>query len=244
MHQCPTSHRNPHTATDASRPARATTTHNAVMPRTALRNNARNPANPVNTVTLLSAVDRELARLGQPQLPRLCLAIDCRDFRDPGPRGWQERAREEAKALPANTFLEHGGPFAAHSAIDTTGLTRHCGTHPQILWNVAHSDVFPTWLLRQRRRIHALCQEAERDQERGVALILYCKSGKHRAVACGTLLGHAMLHHDEQEVAAMVHLTDHHRFCQCGVCAQCTQPHYKGGDALRMAASMWAAPAP
>lgn len=67
-----------------------------------------------------------------------------------------------------------------------SSLSRHIGLHPEIMEGITRDRRFPKWLSDLRDGFR------EAHKETSVAIGVFCRSGRHRSVACARILAHCL----------------------------------------------------
>lgn len=166
-----------------------------------------------------------------------------------GARSYAEGLKELSGPLEVDFWLDarcFGDP-------DAGPLKHHIGTHPFIIERLVNSDHFAPWLrsakrhfqrIRRRLASSATSRAAKLDgdaalEERGLTVLVFCRSGRHRAVAAATVLRHVVAEHEGMRCPEPMHLCLLKLGgCRCHYCRG-----WRGADArdaaLRKAADLW-----
>ena len=142
--------------------------------------------------------------------------------------------RSPAVQLDARCFRDPG----AEELIDHTGM------HPVIISRLVAAKEFPLWAGAARGQILEAVRGRERDRLRGpVTVLVFCRSGKHRAVAAAAIIKHASITVDGLNCLPVIHLGR----SRCSLrCVACEPGGNEGWDderllALYHGADVWAA---
>ncbi|CAE7250330.1 rpfC [Symbiodinium pilosum] len=94
-------------------------------------------------------------------------------------------------------------------------LKFHDGRHDEIISRILRHSAFPELMVSMRRRI----VEQLSQRQASIKIVFYCKSGRHRSVACGTLL-HYILFSENFRKTKLEHEGNYDGFmcCHCGRC--------------------------
>ena len=125
-----------------------------------------------------------------------------------------------------------------------TELLDHTGMHPAIISRLVATKEFPLWAGAARGQILEAVHEHERDRLQGpVTVLVFCRSGKHRAVAAAAIIKHASITVDGLNCLPVIHLGR----SRCSLrCVACEPGGDEGWDderllALYHGADVWAA---
>ena len=142
--------------------------------------------------------------------------------------------RSPAVQLDARCFRDPG----AGELIDHTGM------HPAIISRLVATKEFPLWAGAARGQILEAVREHERDRLRGpVTVLVFCRSGKHRAVAAAAVMRHAAITVEGLNCLPVIHL-GRPRCNWCCVACELRRDECWDAErllALRHGADVWAA---
>ncbi|CAE7732682.1 PSR1 [Symbiodinium sp. CCMP2592] len=111
-------------------------------------------------------------------------------------------------------------------------LKHHDGRHDEIIDRIRRHSAFPNLVVSLRTRI---AQELQRSGSTSIKVVFYCKSGRHRSVAFGTMFKYILLYEDFRNVK-LEHEGNYDGFvcCSCDRCTSTTALRLKAcEDALR-----------
>ena len=121
-----------------------------------------------------------------------------------------------------------------------TELLDHTGMHPEIISRLVATNVFPLWAGEARGQIHEAVHEHERDRLQGpVTVLVFCRSGKHRAIAAAEVIRHAAITVDGLNCPPVIHLGRSRCNWHCVDCEP--RKNERRRLALRRGADVWAA---
>ena len=124
-------------------------------------------------------------------------------------------------------------------------LRKHLGFHPEIIDGVVQHGTFAKWLGRTMTLLSKAMESAgdgvpgARSQ---VVVVLYCKAGNHRSVACHTILQHLLqaTHTPGWELDLSLHCSKEiWRQRLCNVCNKCDEAHDTRTAALAKSRKVW-----
>jgi len=158
-----------------------------------------------------------------------------------------ERGGAEA-IVPEELLLEglrRQGVGDVHMCIDTRifhdpaavgKLTKHTGVHPETLHRITLMKRFPDFVKRLRREVPYHLKNVGQ-----VKIAMYCRTGRHRSVACATFLKHFA--HAEQWNCKVTHLSQKkwNKICkgECAECMPCGTQESMRREAFAKALSLW-----
>mmetsp|Transcript_102494 Transcript_102494/g.182090 ORF Transcript_102494/g.182090 Transcript_102494/m.182090 type:complete len:303 (+) Transcript_102494:126-1034(+) len=118
-------------------------------------------------------------------------------------------------------------------------LRSHIGKHPEIIRRLVGSDCFAPWLQNARMLYcEARRRQCPGDKKQLLALV-FCRSGRHRAVAAATILRFILLRSEGLRCPEPVHLSFSRRWpCQCWSC-NCPEAFETILPQLEMASKLW-----
>jgi len=96
-------------------------------------------------------------------------------------------------------------------------LKHHDGRHDEIIDRIRRHSAFPALVASLRTRI---AQELQLSGSTSIKVVFYCKSGRHRSVAFGTMFKYILLYEDFRNVQ-LEHEGNYDGFVCCG-CDRCT----------------------
>eukprot|EP00439_Symbiodinium_sp_Y106_P059453 s2715_g8.t1 len=111
-------------------------------------------------------------------------------------------------------------------------LKHHDGRHDEIIDRIRRHSAFPNLVVSLRTRI---AQELQRSGSTSIKVVFYCKSGRHRSVAFGTMFKYILLYEGFRN-AKLEHEGNYDGFvcCSCDRCTSTTALRLKAcEDALR-----------
>ena len=82
---------------------------------------------------------------------------------------------------------------------DAGKLKRHVGTHPDIIDRLVQSDLFIEWVRKARCEVTKIADGRARAQRSGThhdsssVVLIFCRSGRHRAVAAAAVLERSLV---------------------------------------------------
>uniref|UniRef100_A0A7S4SS05 RapZ C-terminal domain-containing protein n=1 Tax=Alexandrium monilatum TaxID=311494 RepID=A0A7S4SS05_9DINO len=118
----------------------------------------------------------------------------------------------------------------------SSNLSGHIGQHPDILSRISAMAAFPRWVEDVKAHVaHRLGGSAE------ASVAFYCKSGKHRSVACAWFLQHFCKHEGWDCEVRHLCQSSWHRTCR-GMCEECREPSTRSDQrelALDRALQWW-----
>jgi hypothetical protein len=126
-----------------------------------------------------------------------------------------------------------GFPDPDHHNRDRNSVN-HLGFSPRIIAGVVNHRGFAEWLRRVKRRVRA--EETQMGLQGDVlALCTYCKSGRHRSVACAVILEY-ILRQSGYTMTWNTHLAGHKWARRtCNYCDECRAPSAERDNALAFA---------
>ena len=117
-------------------------------------------------------------------------------------------------------------------------LHRHVGFHPIIIRDVVGNARFSWWL----RQTMSLCSDAMELGHKDIVVVMYCKAGNHRSVACQAIVQHLLQATilDKWTIERSVHCSrEVWRQRLCNICRTCEAPHEERTQALAAARLVW-----
>ena len=168
----------------------------------------------------------------------------------------REAGLEEAgsRALQAglNAYLYVMGWFPSHIQCDARcfndprsgNLKYHIGTHPEIMARLVGHKTFSRWMKRTRRRLFQAISLRIRhgaDPDSQTLACIFCRSGKHLAVAASEVLKHLVRSLDGLVCLPTIHLSSAMQNpCNCSACRTAPGDGWseRRDEALRLAETM------
>lgn len=125
-----------------------------------------------------------------------------------------------------------------YDAQNSAHLHGHIGLHPAVLRSVVDHPAFPRWFSSLHRNLMSRVEQRH-SPTFGISIIFFCRSGKHRSVACRRIVEHIM-HNDSRFHLTRVHdCTDWGKYA-CGACGECrADPAGVRLHALERASALW-----
>ena len=124
-------------------------------------------------------------------------------------------------------------------------LKNHTGMHPENIARVIQHEKFREWILEARDLIlDAVRRHTSEGRSGPVLVVVYCRSGKHRSVACVQIIRHALQVVEDIECLAVRHLRLQPKWCRVSGCTACVAGVDPEEDRVRkahleMAAGVW-----
>ena len=154
-------------------------------------------------------------------LPKLQL-ITC-GVHDAGLEGYDGDALRNGLDAFVSYFVE-GKPMIHIDAREfrdpSHDLRYHNGMHPEIIARMVAHQHFPHWLANVHHEFVTVLSEwgSRHAAQPTMSVIIYCRSGRHRAVAASEILKHVAAHVVGLECLPTVHCSLDERTCRCQSC--------------------------
>ena len=99
-------------------------------------------------------------------------------------------------------------------------LRAHCGRHPGIIARMVHHQAFGGWLTGVFYDFAAILGQWGKSvpYQDIMFVLVYCRSGKHRAVAASEILSHVVMSVESMECLPAIHCTLRPHYCHCLDC--------------------------
>ncbi len=196
--------------------------------------------------------------------------VDCGNDHGTVPRAWGTAVQlvvgstKEAKldGLGASQGAVHAGmwAFAKHMLYGPPSvlldaqpfhdphagrLKNHTGMHPENIARVIQHEKFREWILEARDLIlDAVRRHTSEGRSGPVLVVVYCRAGKHRSVACVHIIMYALQVVEGIECLAVRHLRLKPQRCRASGCTACVADVDPAKDRVReahleMAAGVW-----
>ena len=118
---------------------------------------------------------------------------------------------------------------------ESRGFSHHTGLHPKIMYHVVSWGVRMNWFKDVRTSLHNATVGLDLGE---FNLVCYCRSGKHRAVACAALLYETLRmtrRYTPSAPAAFIHWND---LAKCKGAPECSQCSHNTHQRVRKACAM------